>query len=243
MPKTTKTENSSTKKSAAKTVKSEPKAKAESKAEPKVAPAAEPKVDPAPVDAKATKKVATPKKSAKKETKKAVTKKTAKTTDKKATKKTVAKKSTKKTATKTTKAAKAPTKGGAKASAKSGGKKQKKDEPKADEGEGDSHSRYFKVVIGEDGPHGRFSGSKPKQAAAKALTSILRSREENGTSIEGQIKFSIVECTRGSRHKTYNYIGERVELDKPMEITIRKGDNAKVITYKYNNKVMKDKSA
>ena len=224
MPKNTKTENSSTKKSATKTAKAEPKVEAKAEAKPKAEPKVAPAAEPAPVEA--SKKAQPSKKVAKKETKKATPKKAAKkATEKKSAKKATPKKAAKKTAS------------------KSGGKKEKKVEPKPAEAEGESHGRYFKVVIGEDGPHGRFSGSKPKQAAAKALTSILRSREESGTSVEGQIKFSIVECTRGSRHKTYNYIGERVELDKPMEITIGKGADAKVITYKYNNKVMKDKSA
>ena len=234
MPKNTKTENSSTKKSAAKTAKSEPKTKAksepkvEAKVETKSTPVADPKVDTTPVDTKATKK-AQPKKVAKKDAKSGTKKSVKKSTDKKATKKSPAKKGTKKATT-----------------AKGGVKKQKKADtksPKTEEGDDESRGRYFKVVIGEDSPHGRFSGSKPKQAAAKALTSILRSREESGTPVQGQIKFSIVECTRGSRHKTYNYVGERVELEKPMEIKIGKGDDAKVITYKYNNKVMKAKTA
>jgi len=64
-------------------------------------------------------------------------------------------------------------------------------------------SRFFKVVV--DGEvFGRFSGSKPKQAANKALTSILRKRTSEKKSTTGNINFSIVECTRGSRKKTYN---------------------------------------
>jgi len=166
---------------------------------------------------KAAPKKTTTRKAAK--TKKAATKKAsrpAKKVTKKATKKATKKRTTKKA-----------TKKAAPKKAQSGGSK----------------TRYFKVIEGDEDPHGRFSGTKPKQAAAKALTSILRSREESGESTTGKIKFSIVECTRGSRHKTYNYVGERIELEEPMQVTIGKGANAKVITYKFNNKVMKDKSA
>ena len=168
---------------------------------------------------------------------KAATKRTTavkKTQAKKATKATKVSKATKKVAKKSTK--KATKKTGAKRAAK------KTTTKKTVQAAG-SRTRFFKVVLGENDPHGRFSGSKPKQAAAKALTSILRAKEEDGATTAGKIKFSIVECTRGSRHKTYNYVGERIELDEPMEITIGKGSNAKVITYRFNNKVMKDKSA
>lgn len=98
-------------------------------------------------------------------------------------------------------------------------------------------TRYFKVIVNGEEPRGRFSGSKPKQAANKALTSILREREGNNDSTNGQIKFSIVECTRGSRCKEYSYVGERVELEEPMEVKI----GNKLISYRYNNKVSKDK--
>jgi hypothetical protein len=106
-----------------------------------------------------------------------------------------------------------------------------------------STPRYFKVVYENGQPKGRFSGTKPKQAANKALTSILKTRESDGKSTTTKIKFSIIECTRGSKHKEYNYVGERVKLDKPMEVTIGKGANAKTIKYRYNNKVFKDKVA
>jgi hypothetical protein len=95
-------------------------------------------------------------------------------------------------------------------------------------------SRFFKVVV--DGEvFGRFSGSKPKQAANKALTSILRKRTTEKKSTAGNINFSIVECTRGSRKKTYNYVGERQQLTKPVEVNIK----GKTVTYRYNNVVRK----
>lgn len=115
-----------------------------------------------------------------------------------------------------------------------------KAEPK--EEEDGSKTRYFKVIVSGGDPHGRFSGTKPKQAATKALTSILRTRKTNKESTAGEIKFCIRECTRGSKQKTYNYIGERVKLENPMTVQIGGGDNQKTITYKFNNRVMKNKA-
>lgn len=171
------------------------------------------------------------KKTVSKKTQKAGAKKSA---VKKTTKNSKAVKTTKKTVTKKTK------------KAQSAGKKKapKKTVPKKTSTETKTSSpRYFKVVYENGQPKGRFSGTKPKQAANKALTSILKTRESDGKSTTVKIKFSIIECTRGSKHKEYNYVGERVKLDKPMEVTIGKGANAKTIKYRYNNKVFKDKVA
>ena len=139
---------------------------------------------------------------------------------------------------KVTKTAKAVKKGGKSQKKKTAAKKTTKVVVKKEGG-----SRYFKVKYNNQSPTGRFSGTKPKQAANKALTSILKLREGAGESTKVKIKFSIVECTRGSKHKEYSYVGERVELDKPMEVKIGKGPNAKTIKYRYNNKVFKDKVA
>jgi hypothetical protein len=129
-----------------------------------------------------------------------------------------------------------------KAAKKSTKKTVKKElEPKA-ETKG-SRTRYFKVFVdGEEAPHGRFSGAKPKQAANKALTSLAKALEQNGAAA-GKINFSIVECTRGSKHKRYEYTGERVKLDTPMRVQIGSGPDAKEIIYNYSNRVMKAKSA
>lgn len=107
-----------------------------------------------------------------------------------------------------------------------------------------SRTRYFKVFVnGEEAPHGRFSGAKPKQAANKALTSLAKALEQNGQTGGGKINFSIVECTRGSKHKKYDYVGERVKLTNPMRVQIGSGPDAKEIVYNYSNKVMKAKSS
>lgn len=105
-------------------------------------------------------------------------------------------------------------------------------------------TRYFKVLVDGGEAHGRFCGTKPKQAANKALTSILKDRQKSGGAVNGAIKFSIVECTRKSKHKQYNYVGERIRLTTPMKVVINKTKpNPKEIEYKFNNRVMKDKEA
>lgn len=109
----------------------------------------------------------------------------------------------------------------------------------AEEGEGKSRSRFFKLVFnGEES--GRFSGNKPKQAANKALTAIIKKEGANGTN--KQFTFKIKECTRGSKQKVYCYTGERIQLEKPMQVTIGKSENGKepkIIEYKFTNKVKK----
>lgn len=101
-------------------------------------------------------------------------------------------------------------------------------------------TRYFKVIVDGGRPHGRFAGTKPKQAAQKALTSIIRMRKKNGEDTTGQIPYSIVECTRGSKHKEYHYIGERVAITNPVAVQIKPKDgDEKKIVYKFNNRVMK----
>ena len=159
----------------------------------------------------------------------------AKAPAKKAAVKKSAKKPAAKKPVKTTKAKKVTKKQTKKKAAPKKSATQKKEQS------GGNTSRYFKVKYDNNTPTGRFSGTKPKQAANKALTSILKLREGAGQSTKVQIRFSIVECTRGSKHKEYSYVGERVELEKPMEVKIGKGPNAKTIKYRYNNKVFKDK--
>jgi hypothetical protein len=201
------------------------------------------KVDPKPedkkVDPKPEEKKADPKVDAKPEEKKAAPKKAA---AKKAAPKKAAKKPAKKAAKKAAPKKAAPKKA---ANKKKADKKPKKDDKKQTAGDAsstdDPKARYFKLLGDNNVARGRFSGSKPKQAANKALTSILKSKGKQAPT--GEIKFSIVECTRGSRHKTYNYVGQRVQLANPMKVNIGKGDAAKTIEYKFNNKVKKAKSA
>ncbi len=99
-------------------------------------------------------------------------------------------------------------------------------------------TRYFKLVHdASDGPRGRYSGINPKQAANKAFSSILRNSDDPDNL--GEVSFCMVECTSDS-NKKYFYIGKRETLAVPMQITIGEGVDAKVITYKYNNKIIKD---
>lgn len=113
-------------------------------------------------------------------------------------------------------------------------------------------TRFFKLVTltetGERGStRGRFSGKKPKQAANKALTSLLKDmkKTDGGKPFEGSINFIITECTRGcgaaKRNKLYHYVGERVVLDTPVSVTIKgkEGADDKTITYGYTNRVTK----
>ncbi len=88
------------------------------------------------------------------------------------------------------------------------------------EDEENSKTRFFKVIVDGGEAHGRFSGTKPKQAANKALTSIFKTKKQSGGSITGKIRFSIVECTRNSKHKQYNYVGERLHLDNQVDVPI-----------------------
>lgn len=100
-------------------------------------------------------------------------------------------------------------------------------------------NRFFKVIYDELKAHGRFSGTKPKQAANKAFTSIVKAK--GGQLGGGRVKFSIIECTRGSKQKIYNYVGSRVALENPVEILIGKDGDSKKIVYRFNNRIMKDK--
>lgn len=138
-------------------------------------------------------------------------------------KKTVAKKKAK-TAKKTVKAkkvvkAKKPkaTKKVAKKKAKVSKKKETTDIKLADE----HNDRYFKLLYDGATPVGRFSGKKPKQAANKALTSIIKTLEkDNKPVVNVDIRFALQECTRWNKKKfkiengektakKYNYLGRR----------------------------------
>jgi len=102
--------------------------------------------------------------------------------------------------------------------------------------------RYFRCIYTDD-TFGRFSGYKPKQAAGKALTSILRHREKEGQDLSQEVSFSMVECTRGGSHKVSQYTGKRVKLEKPVTVTIKTSDGKKKeINYNFTNKITKVKS-
>jgi hypothetical protein len=102
--------------------------------------------------------------------------------------------------------------------------------------------RYFKLFYNEE-YQGRYCGRKPKQAANKAYSSIIKEMKKNGNQKGGinvDINFSIRECTRNSKHKEYKYIGLREELKVPVEVKIKNEDGSvKVITYSFYNKISK----
>jgi hypothetical protein len=94
------------------------------------------------------------------------------------------------------------------------------------------NKRYFKL---QDGPslHGRFSGLKPKAAANKAFSSILKEMHKAGLPTPDKpTPFSLREVTRGSKHKTFNFEGTRKELPNPITISL---DSGRSVTYKYSN--------
>ena len=105
-----------------------------------------------------------------------------------------------------------------------------------------SKLRYFKLIYNNN-IHGRYCGKKPKQAANKAFSSIIKDFKKNGNQTGGvnvDINFSIRECTRNSKHKEYKYIGKRETLANPVKVEIANTDGTiKEIEYKFHNKLQK----
>ncbi len=116
----------------------------------------------------------------------------------------------------------------------------------AEEADGDEQVggklRYFKLFYNDE-YQGRYCGKKPKQAANKAFSSIIKEMKKNGNQKGGfnsDVNFSIRECTRNSKHKEYNYVGVREELKKPVDVEIKNEDGTvKKITYSFHNKIAK----
>lgn len=114
------------------------------------------------------------------------------------------------------------------------------DAPVDGEVEGDKRQRYFKCEYNKDS-FGRYCGLKPKQAANKALTSIIRSNGGNDKCIDKTFRFEMIECTRGGNKKRSIYEGVRTRLPKPLVVNIKSESGAKTITYKFTNKLKKVK--
>ena len=105
----------------------------------------------------------------------------------------------------------------------------------------DEKLRYFKLYY-NDNICGRYSGKKPKQAANKAFSSIIKDmrKTDNKEGVNIDITFTIKECTRNSFHKEYKYVGKRLLLKSPVKVTIENGDGtSKDIVYKYHNELKK----
>jgi hypothetical protein len=98
-------------------------------------------------------------------------------------------------------------------------------------------NRFFKCIyVNTDGEiitTGRYSGKKPKQAASKALTGIVKNCELEGNQ---SVKFLMAECTRGSKKKRYSYSGHQQELETPVEVVIKRqsGGEQKIVYNKHN---------
>lgn len=78
-------------------------------------------------------------------------------------------------------------------------------------------NRSFKVKLTTEGDlYGRYNGDSPYQAANKALSEIIRNKVKNNELIDSEINFYLVESTKGSKKKSHQYIGKRVQLDTPV---------------------------
>jgi hypothetical protein len=101
--------------------------------------------------------------------------------------------------------------------------------------------RTFKVKVDDnDIPYGRYNGVFPLQAANKALSEIIKNKKKNNDFDlkGGDINFSLIECTKGSNKKTYQYSGNRIKLENPVEYVV----NGNTITKNYKNIIRKIKS-
>ncbi|AYV76047.1 MAG: hypothetical protein Terrestrivirus4_95 [Terrestrivirus sp.] len=107
--------------------------------------------------------------------------------------------------------------------------------------------RYFACVY-ENEQFGRVWGVKPKQAANKGFTSILKHMNKSGINYTDgeEINFAIAETTRGSKQGEYLYLGKRVLLEIPIQVTKKIKDKVtkeviatKQVPYKYKNIVHK----
>lgn len=100
--------------------------------------------------------------------------------------------------------------------------------------------RSFKVKLpSSDVYEGRFTGLTPYQAANKALSKYYRENKK----VKKKILFSIKESTRGSKRLVYHYNGHREKLKVPVEYAIKSGDETRVITKNFKNRLTKVKKA
>jgi hypothetical protein len=111
------------------------------------------------------------------------------------------------------------------------------------EPEAQSKLRYFKLFYNNE-ICGRYCGKKPKQAANKAFSSIVKDMKKDGVTVTTdsklEVPFTIKECTRNSKHKEYKYIGRRHLLKEPVKVSIENGDGSvKEIVYKFHNQLQK----
>ena len=99
-------------------------------------------------------------------------------------------------------------------------------------------ARSFKVKLPNSEVYeGRFTGLTPYQAANKALSKYYRESKKS----KKEIIFSIKESTRGSKRLVYHYNGHREKLKVPVEYVIKSGDESRVITKNFKNRLTKIK--
>ena len=75
---------------------------------------------------------------------------------------------------------------------------------------------------------GYYRGNTPRQAAVKAFGQLAKETKTNKP-----VNFSIVECTQGCKHKVFNYVGQRVKLDEPVNVQI----GGSTVSYQFKNKI------
>ena len=102
-------------------------------------------------------------------------------------------------------------------------------------------SRSFKVKEdGEDKAYGRYTGESPYQAANKALSELIRKRNKDGKTTQSKIEFTLIESTKGSKHREHQYVGKRLKLKTPIEYQTKDGVT---VTKKFKNELRKVKKS
>ena len=108
--------------------------------------------------------------------------------------------------------------------------------------------RYYNCYYNGE-KFGRLGGKKPKQAANKAFSSLLKRKRKNKENYTGEkITFYIIECTRHGKRRENYYTGERKLLEKPVIVSVKAKDKNGVeynknVTYYNKNIVKKIKKA
>lgn len=97
-------------------------------------------------------------------------------------------------------------------------------------------TRRFLVMFNPHGIQyievGTCGGKKPKQAANKALSMIIKNYNIQDSTL---IKFKLIETTKHSKNKTSFYSGERTRLSNPITLNV----NGKEIKYIFQNTIKK----
>lgn len=92
-------------------------------------------------------------------------------------------------------------------------------------------NRSFKVKISTEAElYGRYNGDSPYQAANKALSEIIRNKVKNSETVDEEINFYLVESTKGSKKKSHQYVGKRIQLETP--VIYKVGEQQIVKNYK-----------